>query len=121
MRYLLNMLRTLVLLSIVAWSATVAAEDWIHGTWWYADSSGRVIEGEDKDGMRFAQEGTVDLIYGSGNAYLTCKYALVTEAQLDLDCIVNGKKRRLRFVIDPSHRQLANVEDTDNGFYRRDP
>ena len=100
-------------------SATHADNSWLHGTGWYADSAGRIVEGEDKDGMHFEAGGTVYLIYGSGKPYLRCRYATVTAAQLNLDCTVRGEPRRLKFVIDPSRTQLANVEDTDNGFYTR--
>ncbi|MDJ0711672.1 MAG: hypothetical protein QNJ14_14875 [Woeseiaceae bacterium] len=107
------------LLLVLASNSAVASDDWIYGTWWYADSSGRIVEGKDKDGMRFASDGTVDLIYGSGKTYLTCRYAVVTDAQLNVDCIVRGEERRLKFVIDSDQQRLAAVEDKDNGFYRR--
>ena len=119
MRLYLNMLCVIALLLMLTWSLANASDDWLYGTWWYADSTGRVVEGEDKDGMRFAPDGIVNLIYGSGNAYLSCQYSVVTDAQLNVDCIVRGKKRRLKFVIDTSRNLLANIEDTDNGFYTR--
>lgn len=119
MRLYLATLCAITLLSTISWSSASASDDWIYGTWWYADSSGRIVEGKDKDGMRFTRDGIVSLIYGSGKVYLTCQFSVVTDAQLDVECIVRGQKRRLKFVIDPSHGQLANIEDTDNGFYTR--
>ncbi len=119
MRLSLNLFCFITLPLLLSWSSAKASNDWILGTWWYADSSGRIIEGEDKDGMRFARDGSVTLVYGSGKAYLTCQYSIPTNAELIVDCIVRGEKRRLAFVIDPDRKQLANVEDRDKGFYMR--
>ena len=92
---------------------------WLLGTWWYADSSGRIVEGEDKDGLRFRSNGTVDLVYGSGKAYLSCTYTDGFAGKLRIDCIVRDQPRALIFLVDAERTRLANVEDIDKGFYRR--
>ena len=92
-------------------------ETWVHGTWWYADSAGKVIEGPDKDGMLFHPNGTVDLIHGSRAAYLHCVYTAVVTGEINMKCKVRGQNREMIFVIGPDKKSLASVEDYDGGAY----
>ena len=118
------MLRIVVLIGVLAGacstSNTAAADiEWLYGTWWYANSDGQLLEGEDKDGMVFKRDGTVDLIDENAKPWLTCTYVFRTAIQINLDCLYRGKSRQLRFLINEDRTRIANVEDTDNGFYRR--
>lgn len=115
------MKRTVLLVSVFVFGslATAQAEnDWLLGTWWYADADGEIVEGDDKDGMRFSADGSVDMIDGSGEAYLSCSYS--ASDRLLVNCEIRGKPRQLVFRIDGDRTRLANVEDEDEGYYRRD-
>ncbi len=92
--------------------------DWLLGTWWYAEATGEILEGDDKDGLRFSADGSVDLIDGSGEAYLSCSYT--AGDRLLVNCEIRGKPRQLVFRIDGNRTRLANVEDEDEGYYRRE-
>jgi len=113
-------IRLLVLLILTfAGNAATAANDWILGAWWYAHSNGEIMEGDDKDGMVFKADGTVDLVDENAKPWLNCTYSFPTAIQINLDCLVRGKPRQLKFLINEDRTQIANVEDTDNGSYRR--
>jgi hypothetical protein len=90
---------------------------WVHGTWWYADSSGRIVTGKDKDGMVFGPDGSVDLVDGSRNRYLGCVYTDLVDREIRVKCEMKGKTRELIFLINDDNTQLANVDDPDSGFY----
>lgn len=109
---------TLFFLMFGSLSVAQTGNDWLLGTWWYAAADGEIVQGEEKDGMRFAADGSVDLIDGSGEAYLSCRYTLGD--RLLVDCEIRGKPRRLTFRIDGDRTRLANVEDDDDGHYRRE-
>ena len=101
-------------------TAVHAENDWLHdGTWWYADSAGQIVEGDQKDGMVFRRDGTVDLVYGNGKVWLNCGYTFRTEIQINLNCIVRGEARKVMLVVSEDRTRIANVEDVDDGFYRR--
>ena len=108
-----------VLFAAGATAQTAKDSRWLLGTWWYADSSNLIVEGEDKDGMQFRSDGSVDLIYGSGKAYLSCTYTDRFTGKIRIDCIVRNEPRALIFVISPDRTRLARVGDVDKGFYRR--
>lgn len=93
------------------------AGDWIIGTWWYADASGEIVEGDDKDGMVFSSDGSVKLVDGTGEPYLTCRY--VTGTDVRVNCEIRGQLRLMTFRIDGARSRLANVEDEDEGYYRQ--
>lgn len=115
------MKRMVVLVSLLLCGPLASAQadnDWLLGTWWYAESSGEILEGDDKDGMRFAADGSVDLIDGAGEAYLSCSYT--TGDRLLVNCEIRGKPRQLVFRVDADRTRLANVEDEDEGYYRRE-
>lgn len=109
----------LLTLLLIAGAGAAADDGWIYGTWWYAHADGQYLEGPDKDGMVFRRDGTVDLVDENAKPWLTCTWELRTAVQVNLDCQVRGKSRQLRFLINEDRSQIANVEDTDNGFYRR--
>lgn len=100
-------------------SAAAADNNWLYGTWWYASADGQYLEGDDKDGMVFKPDGTVDLVDENAKPWLTCSYHFRTAIQINLDCVWRERPRQLRFLINEDRTQIANVEDTDNGFYRR--
>jgi len=113
-------LPTLLLTGLALMATSALAEnDWVYGTWWYAHASGDLMEGDDKDGMVFKPDGTVDLVDENAKPWLTCTYEFRTAIQINLDCLVRGKSRQLKFLINEDRSRIANVEDTDNGFYRR--
>ena len=113
----------LLLLCACGPAAAQGAADnaWVYGTWWYAHADGSFMEGEDRDGMVFKPDGTVDLVDENAKPWLTCRYAFRTAIQINLECQFRGKFRELRFLINENRTQIANVEDTDNGFYKRRP
>lgn len=104
---------------VVLGTSALADNDWVYGTWWYAHANGQILEGDDKDGMIFRRDGTVDLIDENAKTWLTCHYRFQTAIQINLDCTVRGESRQLRFLVNADRSRLAGVEDTDNGFYRR--
>ena len=110
---------TLLLACLACAGAALADTQWLYGTWWYAHADGQFLEGEDRDGMVFKRDGTVDLVDENARTWLTCTWELRTAIQINLDCQVRGKSRQMRFLINEDRSQIANVEDTDNGFYRR--
>ena len=109
------------LLAMLLWvnSGAAAGEEWLYGTWWYAHADGQFLEGDDKDGMVFMADGTVDLVDENAKPWLSCTYYLRTAFQLNLNCLYRGKPRQLKFLVNEDRTQIANVEDTDKGFYRR--
>lgn len=107
-------------IACLATSASLGAEtSWIHGTWWYADAGGNVLEGDDKDGMVFRSDGTVDLVDQSGTPYLNCVYSNGVPWELSVKCLVRGEVRELLFRIGKDRDKLANTRDTDGGAYVR--
>lgn len=96
-----------------------ADTSWLHGTWWYADAKGNIIEGKDKDGMLFQPNGTVDLIYGSGKPYLHCAYTAQVADEVQVKCEVRGKSKEMTFRVNKEHSKIANVDDKDGGGYVR--
>lgn len=94
-----------------------ADASWVHGTWWYANSSGQIITGSDKDGMLFRPDGTVDLVDGSRSRYLSCVYTDLVDREIRVKCEVRGKAKELVFLIKDNHSKLANVDDPDDGYY----
>lgn len=100
-------------------SQSAVDNDWLIGTWWYANSTGRVIEDEDKDGMVFDRDGSVALVYGSGNPYLRCEYRTPGDADLLVECRVREQTKTFKFAINRDRTRLSNVDDSDRGFYVR--
>jgi hypothetical protein len=90
---------------------------WVHGTWWYANSSGEIITGKDKDGMVFKPNGTVDLVDGSRKPYLSCVYTDVVEGEIGVECKVRGEVKEFVFQVRDNRSKLASTEDPDHGFY----
>lgn len=109
----------LLTILVLVGTGAASAEIWLYGTWWYAHADGQYLEGEDKDGMVFKADGTVDLVDENAQPWLSCTYQLRTASQLRLECVYRGKSRQLKFLINEDRTQIANVEDTDHGFYRR--
>ena len=112
---------SLVLVLYLSGPLALADNSWVLGTWWYAHADGSFLEGDDRDGMVFRTNGTVDLIDENAKTWLTCRYAFKTAIQINLACMWRGKSREMRFLINEDRTQIANVEDTDNGFYKRRP
>ena len=104
---------------VLSCSSAAADYDWLYGTWWYAHADGQILEGEDRDGMVFKPDGTVDLVDENAKPWLSCTYSFRTAIQINLDCLVRGKPRQVKFLLNEDRTRIANVEDTDNGFYRR--
>lgn len=114
-----SIIAMVAVLSLAAEAQTTTDDAWLLGTWWYAGSNGVIVEGDRKDGMVFKSGNAVDLIQGSGRAYLSCSYRLHSRRDLVVSCVVRDQRRDVIFEINDSRTRLASDEDTDHGFYRR--
>lgn len=92
-------------------------EQWLHGTWSYANSNGQIVTGKNKDGMHFHANGTVDLIDGKSKPYLHCVYTALVDKEVRMQCTVRGKQREMIFIIGQNKNSLANIDDPDKGAY----
>ena len=115
-----SLLLVLVSAACLAAAGPLRADDsWIHGIWWYADADGLVFEGDDKDGMVFKPDGSVDLVDEFRRPYLNCVYSNGIPWELSVKCVVRGEVKELTFRVGDDRDKLSAMADPDGGGYVR--